>query len=100
MSGVILRKLPLNLFSTTRLTIRMASNYLINDPKYSFLKELGLESTNLGVYDGTWKASGSVSVFHKFNIKVLIANLLLLIRNKKRKLIRKSMTCKKVQGFV
>ncbi|XP_063697266.1 putative aldehyde dehydrogenase family 7 member A1 homolog [Culicoides brevitarsis] len=38
--------------------IRMASSYLIDDPKYSFLKDLGLERTNYGVYDGEWKGSG------------------------------------------
>ncbi|KAB0801985.1 hypothetical protein PPYR_04171 [Photinus pyralis] len=37
-----------------------ASNYLINDPKYSFLKDLGLKPVNYGVYDGTWKGSGPV----------------------------------------
>lgn len=34
--------------------------FLINDPKYSFLKDLGLKATNLGVYDGSWKGSGDV----------------------------------------
>ncbi|XP_046688866.1 alpha-aminoadipic semialdehyde dehydrogenase-like [Homalodisca vitripennis] len=41
---------------------RMSSNnkYLIEDPKYGFLKELGLERVNVGVYHGKWKASGQV----------------------------------------
>ncbi|XP_057659504.1 alpha-aminoadipic semialdehyde dehydrogenase [Diorhabda carinulata] len=34
------------------------SNYLINDSKYSFLKDLGLKEKNLGVFDGNWKGSG------------------------------------------
>jgi hypothetical protein len=35
------------------------TNYLINDPKYSWLKELGLEETTAGVYNGsTWGGSG------------------------------------------
>ncbi|KAJ8951504.1 hypothetical protein NQ318_000200 [Aromia moschata] len=37
-----------------------ASEFLINDPKYSFLKELGLKGTNFGVFDGVWKGSGQV----------------------------------------
>lgn len=37
------------------------SEYLINDSKYSFLKELGLQETNLGVFDGAWKGSGQVN---------------------------------------
>lgn len=39
---------------------RNASSYLIEDPKYSFLKELGLEKKNVGVFNGKWKASGQV----------------------------------------
>lgn len=39
--------------------LRMSSSgYLIDDPKYSFLKELGLERTNSGVYNGTWTGTG------------------------------------------
>lgn len=37
-----------------------SSNFLINDPKYSFLKDLGLQQLNAGVYDGSWKGSGKV----------------------------------------
>jgi len=38
----------------------MSSNdkFLIDDPKYGFLKELGLEKDNKGVYNGKWFASG------------------------------------------
>ena len=35
--------------------------FLINEPKYAFLKELGLEENNLGVYNGTWGGQGEVS---------------------------------------
>lgn len=36
------------------------SSYLIDKPEFSFLKELGLERTNNGVYDGKWKGSGQI----------------------------------------
>lgn len=41
---------------------RMSStaSYLINEPKYAFLKKLGLEETNLGVFNGKWFADGEV----------------------------------------
>lgn len=35
-----------------------ASSYLIDQTKYSFLKELELEKSNLGVYHGKWTGSG------------------------------------------
>lgn len=39
----------------------MSSGYLVNDPKYSFLKDLGLQNTNAGVFDGEkWGGSGQV----------------------------------------
>lgn len=38
-----------------------ASEYLINDSKYTFLRQLGLDKTNQGVYDGQWFGSGPVS---------------------------------------
>jgi len=34
------------------------ASFLIEDPKYSFLKDLGLEKTNNGVYNGKWFANG------------------------------------------
>jgi len=39
---------------------RMSSNYLINDPKYAFLKELGLTEKNYGVFSkhGRWFGDG------------------------------------------
>lgn len=41
---------------------RKSSSFLINDKKYSFLKELGLNEENVGVYDGKWDANGNVSI--------------------------------------
>ena len=37
------------------------SSYLINDPKYSWLKSLGLEEENKGVFNGSWFGNGEVS---------------------------------------
>ena len=39
------------------------ASFLVDDPKYSFLKDLGLEKTNNGVYNGKWFANGEVSEF-------------------------------------
>ena len=33
-------------------------SYLVNRPEYSWLKELGLEEENKGVFDGEWKHGG------------------------------------------
>lgn len=57
---VILRTTISRGFSTSATMGTQKSNYLING-KYSFLKELGLGESNLGVYDGNWKGSGQVS---------------------------------------
>lgn len=35
-----------------------SAGYLINEPKYAFLKELGLGESNKGVYNGQWFANG------------------------------------------
>jgi L-ribulose-5-phosphate 3-epimerase UlaE len=41
----------------------MSASPLINDPKYSFLKdELDLEEENNGVFDGIWFGNGNVSL--------------------------------------
>lgn len=37
-----------------------ASGYLIEEPKYSFLKELGLDKKNKGVYNGSWTGNGDI----------------------------------------
>lgn len=34
------------------------ASFLVDDPKYSFLKHLDLERTNNGVYNGKWFGSG------------------------------------------
>ena len=41
--------------------IRAMSSFLIDSPKYSFLKDLDLEKVNAGVYNGKWTARGQVS---------------------------------------
>lgn len=41
-------------------SIRSASGYLVNDPDYAFLKDLGIQEENLGVYNGKWSGSGEV----------------------------------------
>ena len=51
------------------------SGLLIEDPKYSWLKDLGLSSENKGVFDGTWRGSGPVSlgnfsIFMTFILKI------------------------------
>lgn len=42
-------------------TMSSATKYLVDDPKYSFLKELGIERSNAGVYNGKWTGSGPVT---------------------------------------
>merc|ERR1712106_850873 len=37
-----------------------SSAYLITEPKYAFLKDLGLQESNKGVYNGQWIGSGEV----------------------------------------
>lgn len=48
-----------------------SSAYLVDDPKYSFLKnELKLERTNAGVYNGKWNGSGpAVKSIGKFLVQ-------------------------------
>ena len=41
---------------------RKMSSYLVNEPKYAFLKELGLSENNCGVYNGKWSGSGEVRI--------------------------------------
>lgn len=38
-----------------------SSRYLIDDPKFSFLKELGIERLNKGVYNGEWFGNGEIT---------------------------------------
>ena len=51
--------LNLNRFLFARMS--STAGYLINEPKYAFLKKLGLQETNLGVFNGKWFADGEVS---------------------------------------
>ena len=46
----------------TRTMASTSTDLLINDPKYSWLRDLGLQADNPGVFDGTWHASGAVSL--------------------------------------
>ena len=52
-------------FSISKRNMSGGGDFLINEPKYAFLKDLGLESLNNGVYHGKWAGSGEVS--HKTN---------------------------------
>lgn len=38
-----------------------ASAFLVNDPQYSFLRDLGLQPLNSGVYNGRWTGTGAVT---------------------------------------
>lgn len=62
----------LNLINKNSCVFRKMSassvNLLINDPKYSFLKDLGLREVNPGVYDGQWKGSGKVQTNFDLNL--------------------------------
>jgi hypothetical protein len=55
------RNIELVLISTRR----MSSAYLINQPQYSFLRELGLDEVNHGVFagHGRWFGDGQVKIF-------------------------------------
>lgn len=44
---------------------RKMSNYLVDDPKYAFLKDIGIEKLNPGVFNGKWGGSGEVSRYCK-----------------------------------
>lgn len=41
-----------------------SSDLLIEDSKFSWLKELGLKAENPGVFDGSWHANGQVSAIY------------------------------------
>uniref|UniRef100_M4AZW0 aldehyde dehydrogenase (NAD(+)) n=1 Tax=Xiphophorus maculatus TaxID=8083 RepID=M4AZW0_XIPMA len=57
----IIRLLLRNKFASVRCHQSAAmSSLLINQPKYSWLKELGLSEDNPGVYNGSWGGSGEV----------------------------------------
>ncbi len=44
------------------LSTESGGKYLIGQSKYSFLKDLGLEEENLGVFHGTWGGAGEVFI--------------------------------------
>ena len=59
----------------------MSSGFLINDPKYSWLSELGLKETNDGVYWGSWGGSGEVCWLNEsWMISQIINSLTVFVR--------------------
>ena len=42
-------------------TMSSGRRYLIEEPRYAFLKELGLQEHNPGAFNGEWFAHGEVS---------------------------------------
>lgn len=57
-------KASINQFpANSKIILRMASStskYLISEPKYSFLKQLGLSEINDGVFCGHWFGDGTI----------------------------------------
>ncbi|XP_070492872.1 putative aldehyde dehydrogenase family 7 member A1 homolog isoform X1 [Chironomus tepperi] len=53
----------------------MSSRYLIDDPKFSFLKDLGIERVNKGVYNGEWSGNGEVTKTYDPATKEVIAEV-------------------------
>ena len=41
---------------------RQSSSYLVNDPDYAFLKDLGLQEENLGVFNGSWSGKKFITM--------------------------------------
>lgn len=59
------------IFNLQRRTMSSNSgNYLIDEPKYAFLKQLGIEKDNAGVFNGQWFGSGEVICFALLEIVV------------------------------
>lgn len=53
MASLLLRK--------TRYVFQLQmARHLVTDPKYGFLKELGITGVNPGLYNGKWGGSGEV----------------------------------------
>lgn len=52
----------LSMASRACLSTTQSEDLLINKEKYSFIKELGLEADNDGVFNGSWGANGEVKV--------------------------------------
>lgn len=59
-SSSIFRHSKASLFTVGLRAMSSNPDILINQPKYSWLKELGLQEDNPGVFDGTWHAGGKV----------------------------------------
>ncbi|XP_004526815.1 putative aldehyde dehydrogenase family 7 member A1 homolog [Ceratitis capitata] len=41
-------------------SVKSKNDYLIDTPEYDFLKDIGIERENFGVYNGSWQGSGEV----------------------------------------
>lgn len=54
-------RLGLNTYLRQQKAAMSTTKYLVDDPKYSFLKELGIGRSNPGVYNGNWTGSGQVT---------------------------------------
>lgn len=63
MIASLVRGLPIKKFNTFLFNYRTmsAGKYLVEDSKFSFLKDLGLSRTNKGVYNGEWTGNGEVN---------------------------------------
>ncbi|XP_053681865.1 putative aldehyde dehydrogenase family 7 member A1 homolog [Sabethes cyaneus] len=45
---------------TNQIPVKMASTFLVENSKYSFLKDLGLNKVNNAVYSGEWTGNGDI----------------------------------------
>lgn len=63
MSGLLCRTVLSLRFIAVPMARNASAAYLIEDPKYSFLKDLGLKEKNVGVFNGKWEANGQVSTY-------------------------------------
>lgn len=59
------------IFNVISRQISSRPGYLVDNPKYGFLKELGLDRENAGVYDGQWRTTGDVSNT-MYNVGVIV----------------------------
>ncbi|CAO1385637.1 unnamed protein product [Diamesa serratosioi] len=62
MIASLVRRAPIKKFNTFLFNYRAMSSgkYLVEDSKFSFLKDLGLSRTNKGVYNGEWTGNGEI----------------------------------------
>lgn len=61
MIGTLVRRaVKVKSFNLCYFRAMSSSRYLIDDANFSFLKELGLERTNKGVYNGSWTGNGDI----------------------------------------